>query len=145
MKKGSILYHKNYKFKNGEIGEKLLVLLNTPQHSSEPYLFCKVTSQQNEKPKSPGCHPSYSLFFIPGGREFFTQDTWIQLYDINPFDAASVLQDSLTKQLIEKGRLKSNTVKDLMSCISVIKDIEIEYRKLIRASPNFARCLLFKT
>jgi hypothetical protein len=131
LKKGSILYHENFKFKNGEIGEKLLVLLNTPELPSEPYLFCKATSKENGKPKSPGCHLSFSLFLIPGGKEFFNKDTWLQLYEIYPLDAASVLQDSLTKQLIEKGSLKTNTVKDLMSCISKIRDIETEYKRLI--------------
>jgi len=142
LKKGSILYHEEFRFKNGEIGDKLLVLLNTPKLPSEPYLFCKVTSKQNGKSKIPGCHPSFSLFFIPGSEEFFNKDTWLQLYEIYPFDAASVLQDSLTKQLIEKGSLKSNTIKDLMNCISKIRDIETEYKRLILGKHGLLEQLL---
>lgn len=142
MKKGSILYHEKFKFRNGERGEKLLVLLNTPKLPSEPYLFCKTTSKQNGKPRSPGCHPSFSLFFIPGGIEFFTKDTWLQLYEIYPFDVASVLQDSLTKQLIEMGSLKSNTIRDLMNCISKIRDIETEYKILILGKHELIEKLL---
>jgi len=131
LKKGTILYHESFEFKNGEIGEKLLVLLNTPKPSVEPHLLCKATSQQDGKPQIPGCHPSLSLFFISAGQDFFVKDTWLQLYDIYPVDTASVLQDSFNKQLIIKGILSDKTIIDLMSCIGKIKDIEIEYKRLI--------------
>lgn len=136
MKKGSILFHKEFSYKNGEIGEKLLVLLNEPKTPSEPYLFCRVTSQEKDKPKQPGCIPNLSLFFISERNDYFSKDTWLQLYDIYPFNAASVLQDSLTKKMIVRGNLKSSTIKNLMACISLIKDIETKYKNYILGSSS---------
>lgn len=126
-----MFFHKNFEFKNGDIGEKLLVLLNTPQEKSELYLFCKTTSNPNRKPTRPGCHPSISLFFIPEKKECFPRDTWLQLFDITPADAASVLQDYWQKYLIEKGRLTDLCIKQLMNCVKLIEDIEEEYKNLI--------------
>lgn len=142
MKKGSIFFHKEFSYKNGEIGEKLIVLLNEPKSPQEPYLFCRVTSQEKDKPKQLGCIPYLSLFFIPERDDYFSRDTWLQLYDIYPFDAASVLQDSLTGKMIIRGNLKNSTLKNLMVCISLVKDIEIEYRNYILGSSSLLNKLL---
>ena len=47
LKSGCILFDTKFTFKDNEIGEKLIVLLNYPG-KEEPFLFCRTTSK--EKP-----------------------------------------------------------------------------------------------
>jgi hypothetical protein len=130
LQKGSIFFHTKFKFKNGTEGEKLLVQLNNPK-KSEPYLFCKTTSKENGKPLTPGCHHKISLFFIPKEQESLKENTWLQLFEIYPFDAASVIRDSWDKCLVEKGIIKDLTIRQLMNCIKRIPDIETNFKNLI--------------
>lgn len=45
FKSGCILLDKKFKFRDNEIDEKLIVLLNNPG-KNEPYLFCCTTSRE---------------------------------------------------------------------------------------------------
>jgi len=51
--KGDILFNKKFIYETGATDEKLLVILNSPSQG-EPFLFVKTTSQQHDKPKTPG-------------------------------------------------------------------------------------------
>lgn len=131
MEKGTILFHEKFRFANGELGEKLLIILNAPDPKVEPYLLCRVTSQEGNKPRIFGCHQDLSLFFLPANHDFFKRDTWIQLYEIFPFDAATLLQDHFNKQLNVRGKLKDLTIRQLMNCIRKVKDISLRHKEMI--------------
>jgi hypothetical protein len=73
---GTLYHHKKMEFGDGGLGVKLLILLNSPS-KDEPYLCVKTTSQQKNKPSTPGCIQKESLFFIPAGSTFFQKDTWV--------------------------------------------------------------------
>jgi hypothetical protein len=74
--RGTIFHHSQLVFHDGFIGKKYMVLLNTPT-KNEPYLFVQTTSQQKDKPSVAGCIKVRSLFFIPGGKTFFTRTGFI--------------------------------------------------------------------
>ena len=131
MEKGTILFHEKFKFSNGELGEKLLIILNTPDPKVEPYLLCRVTSQESNKPKTFGCHQELSLFFLPAKHDFFERDTWVQLYEVFPFDSGTLLQDHFNKQLNVLGKLKDLTIQQLMNCIRKVKDIALGHKEMI--------------
>jgi hypothetical protein len=131
MEKGTILFHEEFRFTNGEFGEKLLIILNTPDPNVEPYLLCRVTSKENKKPKKFGCQEDISVFFLPANHDFFERDTWIQLYEVFPFDATTLLQDHFNRQLSVLGKLKDLTIRQLMNCIRKIKDISVIHKKMI--------------
>jgi hypothetical protein len=131
LEKGTILFHERFRFKNGELGEKILIVLNNPVPKTEPYLICRVTSQEKNKPKTFGCHENLSLFFLPPGQDFFEKDTWIQLHEIFPFEASTLLQDHFCGELNVLGKLKDLTVRQLINCIRKIKDISIKHKKMI--------------
>jgi hypothetical protein len=121
--KGSILFHRKFRFENGEIGEKLLILLNNPDPTQEPYLICRVTSQGKNKSKKFGCQEQKSLFFLPAKEDFFVKDTWVQLYEIYSFEPAGLISDHLAGHLEIKGNLKELTIRQLMNCIKKCQDI----------------------
>ena len=79
--KGSIFYHDEFRFSDGEIGQKLLVLLNTPA-PTDPLLLVKTTSRQKNKPATPGCLLRNRAFFCGRGTCFFEKDTWIELFEV---------------------------------------------------------------
>lgn len=131
LEKGCILFHKKFQFKDGELGEKLIIILNSPDPSKEPYLVCRTTSQERNKPKTFGCQEELSLFFLPGGQDFFEKDTWIQLYDIFPFEASTILKDFFDGELSVLGKFKELTIRQLMNCIRKVKDISLRHKGMI--------------
>lgn len=132
MQKGDIYSHKNFRFKNGESAPKLLILLYIPPKKKTcPYLFCLTTSQANEKSLKEGCKSHWSEFLILKNREFFKENTWLQLHAIYPMEAKSVLQDCMTGYMERKDKLQDLTIRQLMNCIKKSKDVEEEYAELI--------------
>lgn len=129
--KGAILFHKKFEFKNGELGEKLIIILNNPDPTKEPYLVCRTTSQERGKSRKFGCQEDFSLFYLPASYDFFNKNTWIQLYEIFQFEASSLLRDHFEGKLKVLGRLKELTIRQLMNCIKKIKDVTLYHRELI--------------
>jgi hypothetical protein len=134
LQKGEIFYHADFQFDNGGSAPKLLVLLNVPRNNSEPYLFCKTTSNPEKKIFQIGCQPDKHMFYIPKDTDFFNKNTWLELYYIAPFDAASVLKDSFSKLLTSKGKLKDLTIRQIVNCIKRIKLSEVKYKEMIMNS-----------
>ncbi len=130
LQRGAILYHTNFKFKNGETGKKLLVLLNNPK-GYEPYLFVKTTSQPKNKPEQEGCNIREGLFYIRANTNFFKEDTWIQLYEIYEFDAVSVIKDGIDKYLTVINQLSEQSFNEIRNCIKALSDVSAYHKKLI--------------
>lgn len=130
MQKGEIFFHKNLLFKNGETGEKYLVLMNTPT-KQDKYVFCKTTTQQKTKSKNPGCNPGELVFFIPAQKDWFPKDTWIQLHEYYQFHAVEAIQDYWDHNLLEKGVLQDLTIRQLVNCVKRLEDVEEESLELI--------------
>ena len=128
--KGTIFHHKKFPFRNGEIGNKLLILLNTPG-KNDPYLFVKTTSQKKDRPSKSGCIENRSLFFIPAKNAFFKEDTWIQLYDIYPFAPDGIPKDPDLKII---GSLDSKLIDVIIDCLFLVGEDDIlpEHRRLLR-------------
>ena len=132
MTKGSILFHHSFKFKDGEKGEKLLVVLNIPNlQNNEPYLVCRTTSKEGKRKRRPACDIDQSTFFIPEGDASFPSDTWLQLYEIYPINAQSLLNDRNDGQLDVLDQLPEEITRQLMNCIKNMVDISIEHLVLI--------------
>ncbi len=127
---GTIFHHEEFVFKDGEIGNKLLVLLNTP-HKNESYLIVKTTSQDKGKPKNIGCIEKLSLFFVPPGPHFFSQPTWIQLHEIYEFSHQEFKADSRFKTM---GSLNAKLLKEIIDCIFISQpdDILPTHENLLR-------------
>jgi hypothetical protein len=136
--KGSILFHKNFQFKNGAVGRKLLVVLNNPNiNKGEEYLTSRTTTSEKGKKLEYGCNHELSYFFLPAKHDFFEKNTWIQLHEIFPFDAKTLLDDKYKGELEVLGELDQIVIRQLMNCIKKIKDIEIKYKKMILKDKNF--------
>lgn len=136
MKCGEIYFHKKFKFKDGNIGEKLFVVLYVSKSKLQPhYLVCTVTTQKKNKSSREGCQEDKALFFLPKNKDWFREDTWLQFKSIYPYDIQSVLHNCIVTREIEyKDRLKEKTFREVINCIKRSQDVEQEYQDIIGSS-----------
>lgn len=135
--RGDIFRHRRLVFHDGGVGDKLLILLNTPK-GDEPYFFVKTTSQRKDKPADPGCIAWRSLFFVAAGRDFFAKDTWVQLDQWYPMVAGKV---SANPDCSKIGKLGAQSVKGIVDCLFLTQeeDLPNHLKPLLR--PTIARSL----
>jgi len=81
-KPGDVYFDSDFEFTDGEIGQKIIIVLNAPINS-EPYLFVRTTSDKRRLyinlPK--GCHKNKLLFFVHDSyKEEFKTKTYIQFH-----------------------------------------------------------------
>lgn len=112
--RGAVYHHSQMVFRNGFIGKKYLVLLNTPG-KNEPYLFLKTTSQKKNKPSIPGCIIEHNIFFIPAGKTIFKLDTWVQLHERYEYTPQEI--DSNRDITVVEGSLDAKMIDDIVKCL----------------------------
>jgi len=132
LKPGCILFDTNFVFKDNEIGEKLIILLNNPR-KNEPFLFCRTTSI--EKPpyttKTPlGCQKNSQYFFIKACN-FFPKDTWLLLYEIYEYDYTYMLNKHFKQQMKIIDSMDDNIIRQIKNCIKGSIDISEKYLEMI--------------
>ncbi len=133
MAKGSVFFHSDFLFHDGEKGKKLFVILNEPQNN-EPYLVIKTTSQLHNKQFQNGCNERFGVFFIPAGTDKnFPLSTLLQLIEIYEFSAEEFLKGSLQEKVITPiGDLGAPLLAQVINCIRKLKeDISEKHFKLI--------------
>ena len=130
MKRGTILFHRQFKFTDGELGKKYIVIINSPTNS-EPYLILKTTSQPKNKPSTPGCHVNKSVFMLPERKDFFPLNTWIQFFEIFEFNFQYFLNGKFKGDLEIVGQLKEQTINEIVNCIKRSDDITKYQRSLL--------------
>lgn len=122
--RGTIFKNARFVFEDGIVGNKYLILLNTPSQG-EPYLLVKTTSQQKNKPSTPGCIKHMSLFFVPAGKTFFPKDTWLQLYEL--YEEVGADRDPNYRIA---GALPSKMVDDIIRCLMASEGKDISQHHL---------------
>ena len=115
--RGSVYHNPRFKFHDGVVGNKLLILLNTPT-DDEDYLFVKTTSKQKRRVKSPGCGKYYAQgeYFIPKGTDCFTEDTWVLLCDLYPISPKDI-DNSHDWHLLKGTVLSVETMQQIIDCL----------------------------
>ncbi len=113
----SIYYNSEFKFYNGIVGNKLLVLLNTPMRNQE-FLFVTTTSRRKRRMNKPGCGKYYQQgeYFIKKGQSGFDKDTWLILCDIYPFKAKDI-DDNPNFHRLKCAVLSEKTMRDVIDCL----------------------------
>lgn len=114
--RGAVFHNPEFRFHDGEIGNKLLVLLNTPAHG-QSFLFAKTTSKKHDKPDKLGCfkHRLRGLFFIPQQVcNFFDNDTWLILSDYYEIQTENVC---LKSKWYPIGQINSKLMDQIIDCL----------------------------
>jgi len=131
MNKGTILFHRDFQFHNGQSGEKLIIVLNTPK-DNEPYLCCKTTSKQKFGIEREGCHSQKNIYVINPNFDWFKMKTWVQFHELYEFERAKFLQAHFKNSLDVKGELKANTIGAIRNCIKRSDDVSKYHISLLR-------------
>lgn len=123
MTPGSILHDTNFQFKDGEIGNKLLIVLNDGKEF--PYIIIKTTSKQKTKNTDEGCqlNDKPPNFFLPRNSTSFEKDTWIELNEFFEFELSEMFQKRLARTIEHKNTLPKQILKDLLRCAINCDDI----------------------
>ena len=128
---GSILHDKSFQFKDGEIGNKLLIVLN--EDANYPYIIVKTTSKQKSKGRDEGfqLNDKPPNFFLPKGSCSFKLDTWAELIEFYEFDVNEIFSKKLSKTLELKNSLPKSILKDLLDCAKSCDDITNKQAEII--------------
>lgn len=132
MLKGTVFYHRNFKFKDNKKGDKLLIVLNSPVISqSQPFLFCKTTSHPKYNISQEGCYSHKNIYYLMANSDFFRENTWIQFHEIYEYNSRQLLQKKVTGDIEVLGELKESTTNVLVKCIKQSEDVSDYYLKLL--------------
>jgi hypothetical protein len=132
MRKASVLFHPSFEFTNGETGRKYLIILNTPDiKKSEPFLFCKTTSQPQNKPQTPGCHAEKNLYCIDAKYDFFPRKTWVQFFEMFEVNYDEFIKQHFELGLEVRAELKTETINAIINCIKKSDDVSAYHLSLL--------------
>lgn len=131
MDKGTILYHRAFEFKGGEVGKKLLIILNTPQ-DNDPYLCCKTTSQPKYGLEKEGCYNNKNVYVLNPIPRCFSLKTWVQFHDLYEFDSQSFLQAHFRGDIDIKGNLPTQVINAIVNCVKKSEDISKYHLMLLK-------------
>ncbi|MEA2082811.1 MAG: hypothetical protein U9O82_00930 [Thermodesulfobacteriota bacterium] len=127
VSRGTVYFDDNFVFSDGTKGQKLLILLNTPQ-KDENYILVKTTSKQKNKPASPGCiEGHHKVYYLPSQKDFFNKNTWVQLDDYFLFLTAEA-----NSRFKKTGKLTDKTIDKVVKCFLKINELDLspKIRKL---------------
>lgn len=133
MARGAVYYHSQFKFHDGQTGQKIFIVLNDPKQN-EPYLFVKTTSNLRNKKYITECNPDKGEFFFPANLiPIFKKDTVVQLLEIYEATSQEFLNAHLhDNTLVSLGQLSTHYINLIVNCLKKLKeDIPENYFSLI--------------
>ncbi len=126
MTEGSVFYDPNFSFHDGEVGQKLFVLLNNGQDGS--FLTVLSTSKQKRKSGTAGCHASdFPInYHFPAGTEF-PDNSWLLLDEIYEFACFQLVQKVKQGLIAHKQPLSRPSLLNVLDCAIEGEDISLEH------------------
>jgi hypothetical protein len=132
MTPGTVLCDREFQFKDGDTGKKLLVVLGggLPNH----YVIILTTSKQKTKGRQEGCQPKDRLhnYFLPEGSCCLSGDSWLLLNSVYNFEAEKLLARSLSGFISHIGCIDRSTMLDILYCASLSMDITESQERIIQ-------------
>lgn len=129
---GSVFYDPNFPFHDGELGQKLFIVLNNGQDGS--FLTVLTTSKQKRMSEVAGCHATDfpANYHFPGGSEF-PRDSWLLIDEIYEFDCYAVTQKIKQGLIIKKAPISSTALIDVLDCIVESDGISLLHQERLEA------------
>ena len=141
MIQGSVFYDPQFLFHDGELGQKLFVLLNDGQDGS--FLTVLTTTKQKGKSGVAGCHAAQfpANFHFPAGSDF-PNHTWLLLDEIYEFIGYELGQKIKKSLISQKLPLSKGSHAAVLDCAVESEDISTQHRNRLLA---FRESLKFAT
>ena len=136
MEVGSIYSHENFRFDNGNVVKKLLIVLSTANKERKTnFLVCVTTSKDHPKSyrtthKDPGCYgggeterQQHYYFFKVHANVFFNVDTWVMFDKVWEFTEENFLKDASGVPATKVGALTIEQTNAVLNCVLKSYDI----------------------
>ena len=132
MTPGTILFDKQFQFKDGEVGRKLLVVLSDGKTGF--YLIIKTTSQSKFKGRDEGCQSNdrYPNFYLPDGTTCLQGESWLILNEFYELDAAELDKKVADGEISRIGNLPRDVLIELFDCAINCWDISTKQADILR-------------
>lgn len=132
MNPGSIFFDEEFAFHDGEIGEKLFVVLGTVGSIS---VVAKTTSQQHGRGTIFGCQPSdrFHNFFLPPGSCLLRKTTWVCLDELYELNLSKMLQKAFEGKIKPVCTIDNPLLRLIQDCALMSLDITPTQSDIIKA------------
>ena len=143
MKRGEVILSKNYKFSDGAVSKKFLIVLNEG-FADSPHLLLLTTSQQWKRSGAPGCYSKDNYFVIQEKIDWFDKTTWVLFDPIVEYNFKKELEEYFKQNLEAKALLKETTIRAIINCLKQSDDITpyqislLERKQLISCEKNIS-------
>lgn len=124
IRQGAVFFFKDFEFKDGETGDKLIVVLNKEYDPKKDLIICKTTSRQKFRNFQQGCNKKFNYFCFFKNQTPFKKHTWLLLDDLYSIEASKFLNARFQKKLNKIGDIEFSLLKGLIKCIKSLEDIE---------------------
>lgn len=136
MRPGEIWKHLSfYVDANGEIGDKYLLLLATPDDGSD-IVARLLTSRSHGRPEIPACYHGlpYGGYFLGVPTPILTQKTWVDLRYLDDFDVNDFEELRMAGTLALIGRLTPGISREVILCVAGADDTTVQQERHLRDS-----------
>lgn len=115
MNPGSIFFDQDFRFADGETGEKLFVVLGS---KDALYVVVKTTTKQHGRGLDYGCQPRdrFYNFFLPTGCCYLKSSSWVCLNEFYELKQNSVLQKKFSGSVRHICNLDDTITRALQEC-----------------------------
>lgn len=134
MTPGTILFHKDFKFADGQTKDKFLVVLGNL--GAGVILAAKTTSKGHKYRLDFGCQSAsrYPAFYLPARSCCFNLCTWVCLHEFYEINTTSLMQSMAVGIVYKYGILEDSFTRDLQFCAKGSDDISAHQEILIDGS-----------
>lgn len=109
-----------YTYPAGNIASKLLIVVNDIIFPNDSIIVIPTTTNKTVQNYKNGCNTRDLFYYLSAGKDFFENNTILQLHTLNGNEPKSKTAFNLLiqrKVLEYKSSLRNDTVVDLLKCI----------------------------
>jgi hypothetical protein len=116
MVPGTILFDRNFRFRDGKRGEKLFVVLNDARNGA--FIVVKTTSQDARYTLSYGCQITHRFphFYLPAGSCCLDGHTWLCMDEYFELDRAKLHERLMDARIVRIGVLTPEITSEVQGC-----------------------------
>lgn len=117
MNAGDVVLDTSFRLQNGVISPKYLILLNI--HDDDFCIFCLTTSDpKSDCDQNTRCNSESGHFYIGKYQNILRDETWLYFPPLPSFKKDTVLERIISGELINKGCIDDNLVRQIKNCIA---------------------------
>ncbi|MEO5361021.1 MAG: hypothetical protein H7843_11340 [Nitrospirota bacterium] len=131
MDRGTVLFHRDFQFKDGEYGNKLIIILNDVG-ADKPYLCCKTTSKPKYGIEKEGCYSDKNIFVLSNLSSSFHQKTYVQFHELYELNSKTFLKGHFEGKVEIICKLPVNMINAIINCIKKSEDISPYHLMLLK-------------